>query len=169
MLELASFLEEKKAQLNKFHNGKIHKITNAINSKVCVGSTIQKLSIRFTKHKSCYNNKHKNKRNNSVNILFDEDYASCQIELIENYPCSNLSRLKTHEAYWINKLDTVNFKIPTNITNCTKKEYDKKYYEQHKEHKKQYVKQYRQENKEYYKQYQIEYRKKKKLMREKQN
>jgi hypothetical protein len=32
----------------------------------------QKLNIRFTKHKSCYNNKDKNNKNNSVNILFDE-------------------------------------------------------------------------------------------------
>jgi hypothetical protein len=64
--------------INKYYNGKIYKITNTINSKVCVRSTTQKLSIRFTKHKSCYNNKDKNNKNNSVNILFDEDYASCK-------------------------------------------------------------------------------------------
>ena len=75
---------------SKYQNGKIYKISNDIDDQIYVGSTIQTLNSRFTKHK------YKSKR--SPNIKLYKHFAKLGIEhfkiiLIKNYPCADRTEL----------------------------------------------------------------------------
>ena len=39
---------------NKYHNGKIYQITDIGYNKCYIGSTTEGLSLRMTRHRSCY-------------------------------------------------------------------------------------------------------------------
>jgi hypothetical protein len=98
--------------MNKYNNGKIYKITNQTNDIYYIGSTYEKLTNRFNRHK----NKYKIRYNNgSVFTLFDiYGVNNCHIELIENYPCETKKQLHTRERHHIleNITKCVNKKIP---------------------------------------------------------
>ena len=78
----------------KYDNGKIYKISSKHSDKVYIGSTCQKLNLRFSLHKSNYKLR---KYNVSVHNLFD--LGDCKIELIENYPCKNRKELEMREGW----------------------------------------------------------------------
>eukprot|EP01080_Neovahlkampfia_damariscottae_P005314 gene5314-gene8346 len=69
--------------MSNFSAAKIYKIFNSVNPKVYVGSTTRTLETRLIEH-------------------------NCGIEIVEEYPCKNLSELKVKEAYWKSKLNCVN-------------------------------------------------------------
>jgi len=97
------------------------------------------LSIRFNEHKSKANTKSKFY---SSSIIINEDPKNCYIELIEDYPCNDLSELKIREAYWKNELDCVNINTPSKITLASCGGSLKKYYEAYRKENKEKIYQY---------------------------
>jgi hypothetical protein len=78
----------------KYQNAKIYKIVNSIDKLIYVGSTIETLNIRFSKHKS------RSKR--SPNIKLYKHFAKLGAEhfkiiLIKNYPCAGKTELAIEE------------------------------------------------------------------------
>lgn len=86
--------------------GKVYKITNHIDDKIYIGSTITDLNHRFSSHKSYSINAthansklHKHIRTHGPNNF--------QIELIEQHHITNYSELRAHENKWIHALNTI--------------------------------------------------------------
>ena len=103
-------------KINKYQNGKIYNIKTIKTNKVYIGSTIEKINIRFSKHKHNFKKFKDNKFEyiSSYEIL---KYEGCYIELIENYPCNSKTELEKREAFHIkNHKNCVNIKIPGLIT-----------------------------------------------------
>lgn len=111
-----------------YNRGKIYTIRNIKDDKmIYVGSTRNSLSKRFTQHKiHC--------RNKGLGSLYkhiiDNDWSNWYIELYELYPCNNKQELNRREGEVIREIGTIN----KNVAGRTKKESDKLYYENNKEH-----------------------------------
>tara|TARA_R110001606_G_scaffold14424_1_gene60940 strand:- start:36 stop:572 length:537 start_codon:yes stop_codon:yes gene_type:complete len=102
----------------RYENGKIYKIVDNTNNNIYIGSTIQKLKYRLSRHKSKYNAylQGKCKYITSFDIIKNDDY---NIELLELYPCNNKKELELRERHNIERNICVNKNIPTR----THKEY----------------------------------------------
>ncbi len=91
---------------NKYEKSQIYLIKAPNIQKGYVGSTIQGIKIRLSKHETDYrgylgiNPKSRNYRG-SFEILCEENY---DIHLLEKYPCANKKELEHREAMWIMKL-----------------------------------------------------------------
>ncbi len=118
-----------------FSKAKIYKITNDHNDDVYVGSTCDTLVKRFSIHKSV--SKREVYKDRALYKLINEiGFNRFRIELIEDYPCSDLYQLRQREGYYIRTLGTLNLLIAGRD--------GKQYRDEHKEE----MKQYRIENKE---------------------
>ena len=139
-----------------FANGKIYCIRNSINDEVYVGSTIQRLSKRLSKHKS-------DMKNNILTRLYKEmkelGVENFYIELIEAYPCNSKEELNKRENEYIRQMGTLNFQI----CDKTKREYSAEFLEKERERAKTYYynnreqelergRKYKEDHKEYIKQ-----------------
>ena len=141
---------------NKYKNSKIYKIVDIGYNKCYIGSTIQALSSRMSKHRASYLS---NTKDCYSCHLFDEfGLENCKIELIELYPCENKEQLKQREGYHIQATECVNKRVEgrtrkeiQDTYNTTHKHIRHRYYEQNKETLLESHKQYYQENKEHYK------------------
>ena len=160
-----------------YSKGKIYKILNSIDDEIYVGSTIEALSRRMTRHRSLANTNPYNKLyKHMIDIGIDKFY----IELVENYPCNDVYELIAREGYYIRENGTLN----KNVAGRTRKEYmednydhlkevskiwhennkehmkerNKSYYENHKEHIKQATHKYNEEHKEWKLEYDRLYR-----------
>ena len=145
-----------------YQDGKIYKITGTNDEGkelIYIGSTVQKLCVRFGGHKKDMKND-KNVTSQQVLIC-----SNCLITLIELFPCNSKEELLMRERYYYDLYDCVN-KMKPILLEGEKKEYEKEYYIENADKKKENVKQYRIENadkiKEYKKQYRIENADKKK-------
>ena len=87
---------------NKYHNGKIYKITDGAYRVCYIGSTVQPLCNRMAEHRK------DNKRFEtglatvvcaSFKLLDEYGIENCKIELIEAYPCENKEELRKREGY----------------------------------------------------------------------
>lgn len=99
--------------MNNYQNGKIYKIVNKQNDDIYIGSTYEKLSRRFSKHK------HDFKRYNNGTFHYISSFEifktnSAEIILIEDYPCNSKKELCDREAYYIREFNCVNKQIPNN-------------------------------------------------------
>ena len=155
-----------------YQNGKIYCIRNSINDEIYVGSTTQRLSKRFSKHKSdmkVLSGKLYQKMNN---VGIENFY----IELIENYPCNSKEELNKREGEYIRKMGTLNYQV----SGRTRQEYreenrekeqlrHKVYYANNKEKELERVKKYKENNvekeKERWKKYNDEHKEYRKQMR----
>jgi hypothetical protein len=79
-------------QLNKYQEGKIYKIICDDFDKIYIGSTVQKLYVRFARHKEL---------DTAAKELFK--YPNVRIELIERFPCNSKDELRIREQYHINE------------------------------------------------------------------
>lgn len=140
-------------EINRYNEGKIYKITSPNSNKIYIGSTVQKLYARFSKHKEMKDNCV------SKEII---GAGSPKIELLEAYPCKSREELLEKEQYYID----LNKDICINKIGARhdKEEYYKKYmteekkkearerankfYKDNKEHVLETIKKYREENKE---------------------
>jgi hypothetical protein len=120
-----------------YGNGKVYKIINENNEIVYIGSTAQKLCKRYSSHTHKASN-HK-------------------IILIENYPCNSRQELCMREQQIIEEHSNLLNKFKAYRSEEQKKEYQKEWRENNKEHITEYKKEYFENNKEYYKQFQKEY------------
>jgi len=139
---------------NKYNTGKIYKLVHDDLGLVYIGSTKNKLSVRYTLHK--YNSKFSTAY---VYKCINENggWEKLKIELIESYPCSSKHELEKRERYWIEELNPIGNKIiPTrtitewkeeNKEYCTK--IMKQYREKNKLRIKDLMKNYRLKNKDY--------------------
>jgi hypothetical protein len=146
---------------NKYHNGKIYKLTSYQTTNIYIGSTIQSLSSRLAQHKSQCKRYLNNLGSHRTSYELIK-YSDCQITLLENYSCESKEQLLAKERYYIEISECVNKIIPGR----TKKEYyeiHKEYYENyretHKEKQINYCKQYREVNKEILREKKREYHK----------
>ena len=94
-----------------FQLGKIYSIRSHQTDEVYIGSTIETLSRRLSKHKQDYTGYKNEKRRyiTSFKILAYPDYY---IELVENYPCADKGELTRREGQIIRETDCVNKVIP---------------------------------------------------------
>jgi hypothetical protein len=95
---------------NKYHNGKIYKLTH-LDKMVYIGSTTVPLEICLEFHKE-YS---KNPENKSKIYKYMKIYGDdVKIELIEEYKCENKQELESKEGEYIIKYksDILNEKVP---------------------------------------------------------
>ena len=108
--------------MNKYHNGKIYKIVDVGYNKCYIGSTTEKLSVRFCKHTHHYRTYDENNKKRYCRCfeLFDEyGVNNCKIELVETCKCETKEELLKYEGEHIRNNDCLN-KI---IAGRTDKEY----------------------------------------------
>jgi hypothetical protein len=108
---------------SKYCNGKIYIIKFKNNDKhIYIGSTINKLNIRFSNHKSS----HLFKKNSTsitkyINNKYNNNWNKCYIELLMNYPCKSRKELQKKEFEIINKFNkNKKFKL-LNVNGLNKK------------------------------------------------
>ena len=108
---------------SKYSNGKIYIIKFKNKDKhIYIGSTITKLNIRFSNHKSS----HLYKRNSTsitkyIKKKYNNDWSKCYIELLLNYPCKSRKELEKKEFGIIRKINkNKNFKL-LNVNGFNKK------------------------------------------------
>jgi hypothetical protein len=155
-----------------YKNGKIYIIRNHINDKVYIGSTTQTLSKRFSWHKSSINKS----RSKNYPLYIEMKHIGVEkfyIELLEEYPCSNIEQLHKREGHLIRQYDSFNNGYNGRIEGRSSKEwyeenkqsiskkykewrskninqrllYEDNYKKENKERIKAYFKQYREDNK----------------------
>jgi len=143
-----------------YQNGKIYTVRNyADNTLIYVGSTIQSLSRRLSKHRSdC-------RAGCGIALyshIVDNDWTNWYIELYEYYPCNNKTELERREGQIIREIGTIN----KMVAGRTYKERYEENAEKIKENLKKYrkenadkIKEYQKENADKIKEYQKEYRK----------
>ena len=83
---------------NKYNNGKIYKLV-CEDGCYYIGSTIQKLNLRFNSHKKSS----KKEVCNVYDHINDIGWDKVQIELVENYSCNNKQELNKREQYYIDQ------------------------------------------------------------------
>ena len=142
---------------NKYQNTKIYKIIDTQNPEVCyVGHTTSRLlSTRLRQHRG---NHIKFKKSGvkdkwcSSFLILDAGEDS-QILLVENFPCYSIDEARSREAYWIERLETVNRRMPGRTAQEwrdgrkeEKKIYDAQYYLDHKETKSEKSRKHYREN-----------------------
>ena len=140
-----------------YKNGKIYKITANEGRLIYIGSTVSKLSIRFTAHKS------KAKLRGSTdykisNITSYElfQYDDVDISLIEAYPCTSRKELEHRERYYMDCYDCVNKVKPLYDHESTNERIRIKYKNntnKYKDRKKEYWLKNREKYREYTKKY----------------
>ena len=90
---------------NKYFNGKIYTIKFKNNDKhIYIGSTINKLNIRFSNHKSSrLYLRNSTAISKYINKKYNDDWSKCYIELLMNYPCKSRKELEKKEFAIIRK------------------------------------------------------------------
>ena len=120
--------------MNKYENGKIYKLVDE-NDWWYIGSTIVSLKKRLINHTN-------GNMNCSSSIMINP-----QIELIEEYPCSNVMELRMREQHYLAKYrDKCINKQNAYSTKELHKEQTKEWRKNNKEHMRKYEKDYREKN-----------------------
>lgn len=152
---------------NKYDNGKIYKLI-CDDGYYYIGSTIQKLNLRFNHHKGSA----KTGTSRVYTYINNIGWDKIKIELVENYPCSIKSELNKREEYYINLSKNDELCLNFNkayVSDEERKENMKKYYEANKDVIMEYHRKYNEENKETINKKRAEYRKENaKILAEKQ-
>ena len=86
---------------NKYSRSKIYKVTDIGYNKCYIGSTIEPLAKRMSKHRSSYAKACRNTYCRSHDLFAEFGLENCKIELIEIYPCSSLIELLKRETEYI--------------------------------------------------------------------
>ncbi len=145
-----------------YQNGKIYTIRNYTdNTLIYVGSTIQSLSRRLSKHRTdC-------KAGSGIALyshISDNNWSNWYIELYEYYPCNERAELEKREGEVIREIGTINKCIAGRtrkewcVDNYDKiKGYWKKSYDNNVEKHIEKNKKFRDNNPEYYKEYTKKY------------
>jgi len=146
-----------------YSKGKIYRIVCNTTGLVYIGSTVETLCNRLSKHRQEYKQYLKgiSRYVTSFEIIKNNNY---NIILIKNYPCNNKEELHREERKYIETIECVNKIIPTRTNKEyyeTYKdkilEYHKEYYETNKEYIRENQKEYFETNKEYIKEQQKQY------------
>ena len=137
-----------------YSKSKIYRIVCDTTGLTYIGSTVETLSNRLSKHKSHYKHylKYKNPFITSFKILENNNY---KIILIDNCPCNSKEELHREERKYIETIECVNKVIPgrTGKEYCEDNKFkrqqkSKEYYENNKEKELIRQKNYYQKNKD---------------------
>ena len=142
--------------------GTVYKITNTKNDEIYVGSTCEKINIRFRKHCNQHCNKNRIEYNNKLYTSMRQNgidnYSIHEIEVINVNTCEDKIKLLKLEQVWIDELNSClnTFRAYTKYPRGSK-ELNHIYYkaskenqtEESKEKQKEYVKEWHTENKEH--------------------
>jgi hypothetical protein len=159
---------------NTYQKGQIYKIVDVGFNKCYIGSTIEPLSNKMSKHRSHYKDYINNVGKVKIKSfdLFDEyGVENCKIVWIQNYPCNSRKELEAEEGRIQQETDCVNknvagrhckqwYRDNIDIQKVKQKEYrnhhkddikiqSKDWRERNKEQVRARQKQYRIDNKEY--------------------
>ena len=108
--------------MNKYHNGKIYKIVDVGYNKCYIGSTTEKLSIRFcthTHHYRTYDENNKKRYCRCFELFSEYGVNTCKMELVETCKCETKEELLRCAGEHIRNNDCLN-KV---IAGRTDKEY----------------------------------------------
>lgn len=120
-------------------NSKIYTIKSPNTPAVYIGSTIEKLSARMSKHRASYK-AYTRGRASYLSAYVILGAGDAYIELLEDFPCICREALNNREGYFITTMDCVN----TNIAGRDRNQY----YLDNKQQILEYGAQYRVDNKE---------------------
>jgi hypothetical protein len=127
--------------ISKYQNGIIYKITDIAYTKCYYGSTINKMSKRFSGHIQHYKKWKQGGKNCTSFSLFEEfGIDNCKIELVELFPCNSKIELYKKEGEYIKNNDCVN--------KCVPRRTYKEYLVDNKEHEIERHRQYHEANKQ---------------------
>jgi len=129
-------------RMTDYSQGKVYMVWFEGKEERYYGSTKNKLSTRFSQHKTSYKNKNSKC---SLFSLFDKyGVDNAKIELVETFPCTTRNELQAREGFYIRNNPHINRCIAgrtkaegdkayreANIDSC--KERDKSYYQANKE------------------------------------
>ena len=95
---------------NKYHNGKIYKITDVAYTECYIGSTIQPLCNRMADHRSDYKSYKNCRKVYCYSFMLFDKYGleNCKIELVELFPCQSKAELERREGYLMKHETCVN-------------------------------------------------------------
>jgi hypothetical protein len=132
---------------NKYHNGKIYKITDISYNKSYIGSTTEELSQRMARHRQGFKRfLNDNKNYLRAYDLFNEyGIENCKIELFEYFKCDTFQELRRKEGEHIKNTECVN----KYVAGRTQKEYK----QDNKDKIQIYNKEYAEQNKDKIKEY----------------
>ena len=86
---------------NEFAECKFYRITSSATDKVYVGHTTKSLDTRMKRHRE--DSKAKVKRKCMSSEIISVNPKKAKIELIEEYPCTNIQDARMRERYWVDK------------------------------------------------------------------
>jgi hypothetical protein len=137
-----------------YQNSRIYKIIDLETNECYIGSTTIALSQRLAQHVSTYKS-YLNGKSVYVTSFKIIEQGNYDIVLIELFPCNNKEELHARESHYCQSITCVNMIKNQGLINVLggKKEYNKQYTFNHKEHKKQYDELYRKEHMDQSKQY----------------
>ncbi len=104
--------------MNKFQNGIIYCIRCKTTNGLYIGSSIEPIKTRISKHKTDLKgylgiNKRYRCYRSSFEVLFNENY---EVGIIEEYPCNNKRELEIRETLHIlNNPECVNIRNPVKV------------------------------------------------------
>ncbi len=106
-----------------YKNGKIYTIRCKLDSSlIYVGSTVETLCSRFSKHK------HQSKLSPHIHFYSAiSDWNDWYIELVEDFPCERKEQLLKREGEIMREIGTLNHQLPGNYLAKNKQQYMKDY------------------------------------------
>lgn len=164
--------------MNRYENGRIYKIVDVGFNKSYIGSTCEKLSVRFNRHKWKYNSYKRGltERTRSFDLFDEFGVDNCKIFLIENFPCSSKEELEAREGYYQEINECINKQLAgrshkqwTQDNKEHLQKYKHNWYKNNEDKVKENVKRHKEENKEHYQEYSKKYREKHKEELKKKN
>lgn len=127
--------------MKDYSKTKIYKIVSKQTDEIYVGSTIQTLSARMSKHRSDF-------KNGTVSSSCVLQYSDAKILLLENFPCNNCDEKRAKEQEWMDKIETICNKVRAYTDEEETKRQKKVHYDKNKEVLLKKKKVYHQKNKE---------------------
>ena len=96
-----------------YSKGQIYKICDNGMNMCYIGSTVDKLYNRMTKHRNHYKRYTEGKRNYINLFRMFEEYGvhNCKIYWIEDYPCESKKELEAREGHHIQMIECINKRI----------------------------------------------------------
>ena len=145
--------------MTDYSKSKIYIITNSINEETYVGSTTESLKSRLYHH--ICNSKNRPGNNNKLyEHMSKHSTDAFSISLLEEYPCKSKADLELKEAEYIKQQGTLNLIVPKRTKTQwdlekpgKRKDYQKKWRDEHVEYRAEYSKDYRTNNLEHIKTY----------------
>ena len=96
--------------MNEYSRAQIYLLKSNHTNDIYIGSTIQGLNVRFTKHKFDYK-RYMNGNYHYVSSFEIMKYDDAYIQLLEDFPCNNKKELHRREGELMKKMVCVNRKV----------------------------------------------------------